>query len=156
MDFSGFPECTNGDVLVVLADGNRFQLHAEILKRHSKYFKERITQQNAATLSSGAQKAGETVRWRFDLLDKPDLDGEGAGRLSAIVSMTRIERDFFNILYRDAYAPSLGPRLFREATRPPTFGLSRLLRSFFSPSLLNLHESPIFFLLTTFRHRRTQ
>ncbi|QDS69590.1 hypothetical protein FKW77_008416 [Venturia effusa] len=84
MDFAGFPLCHNGDVLIVLSNDNRLQLHAEILKRHSKFFKGRITQQNAATLSSGAQKQGETVRWRFDLLDKPDLDGEGAGRLVAI------------------------------------------------------------------------
>lgn len=109
MDFSGFPLCANGDVLIVLSNDNKLQLHAEILKRHSKFFKERISQQNAATLSSGAQKQGETVRWRFDLLDKPDLDGEGAGRLIAIVSLTRSERDFFILLFRNAYARCLGP-----------------------------------------------
>lgn len=155
MDFSGFPLCTNGDVLIVLSNDNRLQLHAEILKRHSNFFKDRITQQNAATLSSGAQKQGETVRWRFDLLDKPDLDGEGAGRLIAIVSLTCTRRDHPTNLFLNAYAPSLGSRLFREATRPPTSRLGRLLRSLFSPSPLHLHESLVFFLLTTIRYRRT-
>jgi hypothetical protein len=88
MDFSGFPLCANGDVLIVLSNDDKLQLHSDILRRHSKFFKERITQQNAATLSSTAiHKHKETVRWRFDLLDKPEADGEGAGHLIPIVSI---------------------------------------------------------------------
>lgn len=103
MDFTGFPLCTNGDVLIVLSNDNKLQLHSEILSRHSKFFKERITQQHATTLSTSALKNKETVRWRFDLLDKPDLDGEGAGCLVAIVSLLRGERNFLHVCMYGAY-----------------------------------------------------
>jgi hypothetical protein len=101
MDFTGFPLCQNGDILIVLSPEHRLQLHSEILKRHSKFFKERITQQNAATLSSTAlHRNKETVRWRFDLLDKPELDGEGPGNLVQIVSLlSPNDRHFSQVEY---------------------------------------------------------
>jgi hypothetical protein len=87
MDFTGFPLCSNGDTLIALSPNHALQLHSEILKRHSKFFKEHISQENAATLSSSVRHSNnETVRWRFDLLDKPELDKEGAGRLVLTVS----------------------------------------------------------------------
>jgi hypothetical protein len=117
MDFTGFPLCANGDVLIILSNDNKLQLHSEILKRHSKFFKERITQQNAATLSSTAlNKHKESVRWRFDLLDKPELDGEGAGHLVPIVSVLPSDPHFLHDFIRDAHTRCLGPRFFRETT----------------------------------------
>jgi len=118
MDFNGFPLCANGDVLIVLSNDDKLQLHSEILKRQSKFFKERITQQNAATLSSTAiHKHKETVRWRFDLLDKPEADGEGAGHLVPIVSLFILQIYFMRSYDTQYLYAHLGPRFFREATR---------------------------------------
>lgn len=87
MDFTGFPLCTNGDTLIVLSPKHTLQLHSDILKRRSTFFKEHISQENSATLSSSVRHSDkETVRWRFDLLDKPELDKECAGKLVLVVS----------------------------------------------------------------------
>jgi hypothetical protein len=52
MDFTRFPRCVNGDVLIVLEPENReLQLHADMLRRQSKFFRDCLTQENVATLA---------------------------------------------------------------------------------------------------------
>jgi hypothetical protein len=52
------------------------QLHSEILARHCKFFQQAFQKHLGVELSSGAKKAGVTMRWRFDLA----LDGENRAR----------------------------------------------------------------------------
>ena len=88
MDFTGFPICLNGDVLIKLAPDKSLQLHADMLKRHSKFFRDNISDDNGATLSSSAKKRGESVRWRFDLVERPDEGTAGAGVLNPVVGLS--------------------------------------------------------------------
>lgn len=89
MDFTGFPMCANGDVLIVLSPGRKLRLHTEMLKRQSTFFRDKVVQDNAATLSGGATRSGETIRWRFDLVERPAPGGDGQGRLRMVVRIAR-------------------------------------------------------------------
>jgi hypothetical protein len=87
MDFTGYPRCANGDVLIVLEPGKlELQLHSDILRRQSRFFRERLTKENATTLSSKAKRAGESVRWRFDLVECQFPSEDCPGKLQIVVS----------------------------------------------------------------------
>lgn len=86
MDFKGYPRCNNGDVLIMLSPDKEFQLHAEMLRRHSKFFRDRLSD-GGATLSSSAKRSGETVRWRFDMVQRPSDGEDGAGTIERVVSL---------------------------------------------------------------------
>jgi hypothetical protein len=86
MDFRNYPRCANGDVLIMLSSDKIFQLHAEMLRRHSKFFRDRL-KDGGATLSSNAKRNGETVRWRFDMVERPGFGEDGAGMLERVVSL---------------------------------------------------------------------
>ena len=84
MDFKGYPRCNNGDVLIMLSPDKAFQLHSEILRRHSKFFREHL-KDGGATLSTTAKRNGEFVRWRFDMVERPGYGEDGAGVFSRVV-----------------------------------------------------------------------
>jgi hypothetical protein len=86
MDFTGYPRCINGDVLIILKPGDwELKLHADVQRRQSKFFRHRLTQESAATLSSSAKRAGEFVRWRYDLVERPGPGEDGPGKLQMVV-----------------------------------------------------------------------
>jgi hypothetical protein len=83
-DFTGFPMCRDGDVLITLSTSHRMQLHSEILKRHSTLFSANILDHNYIGLSNAAKKRGITIRWRFDLKYAPG--NAGCGHLEPVVT----------------------------------------------------------------------
>ncbi|KAF2673087.1 hypothetical protein BT63DRAFT_475648 [Microthyrium microscopicum] len=84
VDFTGYPECTDGNVLIVLAPHRHFRLHSEILTRHSQFFSKKITQKPLIT-KQGSRKVMNAIHWRFDLIfrhgqtqfTETDLDADG-------------------------------------------------------------------------------
>jgi hypothetical protein len=94
MDFTRFPMCANGDVLIVLSPDRKLQLHAEMLKRQSKFFRDKVVQENAATLRGRAKRSGETTRWRFDLVDRPQPGDGGPGKLQMVASIQCASRTY--------------------------------------------------------------
>lgn len=86
MNLSGFPHCQGGDVLIVLAPDKTFTLHAVMLRRHSSYFARELTLENATHLKRGL---GLTIRYRFDLIDRPGPSEKGPGRFNRTVSSFR-------------------------------------------------------------------
>jgi hypothetical protein len=89
MDFDGYPSCANGDVAIKLSPDKSYQLHADILNRHSAFFKKYL-KDGGASLSSNAKRQGETVRWRFDLVERPQEGEEGCGTLAQVVSVSMV------------------------------------------------------------------
>jgi hypothetical protein len=88
MDFTGYPYCANDDVLIVLEPGNwELKLHADVLRRHSKFFRDRLTEESAAMLSSIAKRASQYVRWRYDLVERPSPREDGPARLQMVVRL---------------------------------------------------------------------
>jgi hypothetical protein len=83
-DFTGFPMCRDGDVLITLTTNRQLQLHSGILKRHSQFFNDHLLEGNAIDLSATAKKSGVTTRWRFDLQHTPGMPG--CGRMEQVVS----------------------------------------------------------------------
>ncbi|KAF2431326.1 hypothetical protein EJ08DRAFT_632188 [Tothia fuscella] len=80
--------CANGDVLIVLAPDMHLKLHAAMLQRHSKFFREHLIQENATTLSSTLRARGETMRWRFDLVERPEIGDDGPGKLQMVADLS--------------------------------------------------------------------
>ena len=85
-DFTGFPVCRDGDVLITLCTNRQLQLHSGILKRHSQYFDDHLLESEACELSAAAKKSGVTARWRFDLKYTPGMPG--CGLLKPVVSIS--------------------------------------------------------------------
>jgi hypothetical protein len=65
-DFAGYPMCKNGDVLIILSAAVHYQVHAELLKRHCRYFSKTLTNENALISADKAKRNG-AVRWKFQL-----------------------------------------------------------------------------------------
>jgi hypothetical protein len=86
MEFKGYPRCDNGNVLIMLSPDKAFQLHAEVLRRHSTFFREHLMD-GGATLSTTAKRSGETVRWRFDMVQRPGIGEDGAGIFRRVVCL---------------------------------------------------------------------
>lgn len=81
-----FPNYKDSDVLIVLSQTRQYRLHSHILRLHSDFFKEALTEDRAAQLSSRARKEGKAVRYRLDL-ELDERDGTGIGSFKSRVSL---------------------------------------------------------------------
>lgn len=88
MNHNRFPHYTDGDVLIILSKEYVYQLHSSELCRKSKFFCDRLTGQGAV-LSEEAKRKGETIRWRFDMVERPRAGEVGVGRLERVVSLSQ-------------------------------------------------------------------
>src|ERR1700712_1222700 len=109
-DFTGFPMCRDGDVLITLSTNRQLQLHSGILKRHCQLFHDHLLDRNAIDLTNAAKKAGVTTRWRFDLKYTQGMGG--CGRLEQVVSCyssictpINVLTEYRNLIMRDAPSP---------------------------------------------------
>lgn len=87
-----FPHFANGDVLIELSTMRRYELHSSALKVASRFFKELLTEKNAAALCRRPQK---NFRWRFELNQYPNEDGEVVNLLIMGVGNSAIVLDDF-------------------------------------------------------------
>ena len=75
----------DGDVMIVLSATVRYKVHSSVLKSHSRLFRSLLTSGNAAELS-GKSKQRTNMRYRLELVERPQNDEAGAGVLELIVS----------------------------------------------------------------------
>ncbi|KKY19217.1 hypothetical protein UCRPC4_g04591 [Phaeomoniella chlamydospora] len=83
---SGFPRYRDGDVLIYVGPRQRYELHANVLRRNSSYFEKLLASNNAAQLSSRAKKEGITTLYLLEWI-KPDsgsLSGIGSFNLRSL------------------------------------------------------------------------
>ncbi|KAF2104549.1 hypothetical protein NA57DRAFT_51368 [Rhizodiscina lignyota] len=80
---SDFPTFANGDVAINLGAGQRYVLHAETLRRGSKFFAERLTE-DQTPVPAKKGKDVQRIRWRFELVERPAADDTGPGVLEML------------------------------------------------------------------------
>jgi hypothetical protein len=65
---SDFPHYGDGDVDIIVAHGQTYQLHSSVLRRYSDYFAQVLGEDQGASLSNKAKKDGVTTRYRLQLV----------------------------------------------------------------------------------------
>ncbi|CZT14905.1 uncharacterized protein RCC_00838 [Ramularia collo-cygni] len=79
-----FPEFEGGDVRVVLTTGRQYQLHASILRQHSRTMRDLLNPRTAIDLSSRAVRKGASTRWKMVLVPTDDEDAALRFQLSIV------------------------------------------------------------------------
>lgn len=63
---SDFPRFKDGDTLIVLTTSRTFQLHSNVLRRHSETFAHLLAEESGLYLTPKAKKDGMVLRYRLD------------------------------------------------------------------------------------------
>jgi hypothetical protein len=79
-----FPRFRDGDVHIIINGSRQYYLHSQLLRTHSSYFEHYLTNENGPPLTSKAIKRGMTVRWRFELEDVIEENGEAEKQLTVV------------------------------------------------------------------------
>lgn len=98
MDYEGqdnWAHSSSGDVSIGLGAGHSYILHSWILRKHSPFFAEQLTEVNTKVPDKRAGK----IRWKLELVERPAPDDTGAGVLELLVSASHTHLKVLYVLF---------------------------------------------------------